>query len=140
MRSVQIAGLAAMLLASGCCLPRLSGRYCDQPQTASALPQPDRQQSTVPGREANVPDGSRLHGGRSYLAGLHERYGHAGGIATPPGELIPLPRFHPVPVHPVFEPQLDYLLPQPIEIQPAPISPAPADGIPTPAKPLASAT
>ncbi|HEX5103276.1 MAG TPA: hypothetical protein VFV87_05670 [Pirellulaceae bacterium] len=155
MRTVQLATLACLLVAGGCCLPCLSGRYCDQPPAADqpqpATKQPSALASQSPmGAEPNHlahPDKighAGLHGAGMRHAGLHDRFhalhGLAGGMATPPGELIPLPKFHPVPVHPVFEPQLDYLIPQPLELQPESASTPPAaDGLPTPATPPAKA-
>ena len=47
-------------------------------------------------------------GGHPALALHHHFAPH-----VPPGEQVPMPKFHPVPTRPVFEPQLTYLPPQP---------------------------
>jgi hypothetical protein len=79
------------------------------------------------------------HRGENRQHGRHHwPWGHPDEPGTPPGELVPLPRFHPVPVHPVFEPQYDYSQAQ--FLGPAPQQyghlPQGSTGEPTPAKPI----
>lgn len=145
-RCVPIVAITLALLAPGCCLPRLSGRYdkahdspCDEP--AGLDEKAPTKDATV---EADARPGLQP---RDRLA-LHGRpmrprrwpWSRRDAPGTPPGEVVPLPRFHPVPVRPVFEPQFDYAPPQLLlPYLPPPDLAAPADGEPTPAAPPAAA-
>ena len=78
------------------------------------------------------------------LAGGHGHGGHGrvlrrGTLSPPvpePAVAAPISRYHPLPTHPVFEPQPDYLPPLPLDHDPKPpvpgILPKPT-GEPTPA-------
>jgi hypothetical protein len=135
-------GLSLALLASGCCLPQLGGRYGDPggplapTKPLAACPPTEPPSSDKPPVHEHHRQAEGRHGlGFGLLHGRH--LGHFDGPGTPPGEVIPLPRFHPVPVRPVFEPQFDYSLPQSLEPPLAPIvMPPQAEGVPTPAKPV----
>lgn len=59
------------------------------------------------------------------------------GPGTPPGEVVPVPKFHPVPTRPVFEPLPEYPLPRSFQFRDGPHLAAPADELlPTPAQPV----
>ena len=80
------------------------------------------------------------HGLGQRLDGFGHRLGVWQGPGTPPGEVVPLPRFHPVPTRPVFEPVPEYSLPASLVRPLAPIVIAPeAEQIPTPAQPVPEA-
>lgn len=71
-------------------------------------------------------------GQHGYLAGhLHARHHHGD---LPPGEHVPLAKFHPLPTRPVFEPQPDFGMHAVGDLQV--ISAQPAEPEPTVAKPL----
>ena len=113
--------IAASLLAPGCCLPQLSGR-CQQPAVCDVPP------AQVAG-----------HGDRDgqHLRGQHGLAFVSDGPGTPPGEVVPVPKFHPVPTRPVFEPLPEYALPRSFRIRTDPHSTAPAyEPLPTPAQPV----
>jgi hypothetical protein len=112
--------IAAALLAPGCCLPQLSGR-CEQPVVCQTPPSP------VPGHGDR--DGHRPREQRGLAFGSDDR-------DTPPGEVVPVPKFHPVPTRPVFEPLPEYGLPRSLRLPDAPRHAAPTDEpLPTPAQP-----
>ena len=108
--------IAATLLAPGCCLPQLSGR-CDQPAVCQAAPAPIQDRGDRGGHH------SREHRGLGF--GPDDR-------DTPPGEVIPVPKFHPVPTRPVFEPLPEYALPRSLRLPDAPAY----EPLPTPAQPV----
>jgi hypothetical protein len=135
--SIWLALVALAPLASGCCLPELSGRC--EPAAACAVCPPaggtpgegDADYAVGHGHRAD-----RHHVGHR-LAGIGHRLGIWHGPGTPPGEVVPLPRFHPVPTRPVFEPLPEYSLPASLVRPLAPIIVAPeAEQIPTPAQPV----
>jgi hypothetical protein len=106
-RAACITVTALALLAEGCCLPPISGRY-EQPA------------AVVPAGTVSAGCGlcaeCRGGGGRcEHETLLARRDGHErrpwleDGPGTPPGQLIPVPKFHPVPTRPVFQPQPTYL-------------------------------
>ncbi len=141
-RFVQFLGLALAVLAGGCCLPQLGGRYADLPSTA-AQPLTKVAAAKEAAHAANSEQGHGGHGPRGRLGHLHPwHWSRASGPGTPSGEIVPVPRFHPVPVRPVFEPQFDYSLPQSLALPLAPIVTPPqtaqpeAEPVPTPAKPV----
>jgi hypothetical protein len=93
--------LALAVLASGCCCPPLSGRY---EQAAMPALQSEAQPSAA--AKPNSPHHDSHH--RLHLGHRFGWHGMGDGPETPPGQHVPLPKFHPVPVRPVFEPQYDY--------------------------------
>ena len=134
--SIYLAITSAML-APGCCLPQLSGR-CEQPAISQA---PSARECALGASGDGPHRGDRDHRGhhlghRGWLAGASD------GPGTPPGEVVPLPKFHPVPTHPVFEPQPEYALPRSLERPAAPPHAAPLnstplpEALPTPAQPV----
>lgn len=101
-RAACITVTALALLAAGCCLPPISGRY-EQPAAAAPA-------------GCGLCAGCQSGGGRCerepLLAGRHGEHRRPwleDGPGTPPGQLIPVPKFHPVPTRPVFQPQPTYL-------------------------------
>ena len=79
--------------------------------------------------------------GDGSLSGGHGHGGHLrrGTLPTPvpaPAVASPIPRYHPLPTHPVFEPQPDYLPPTPLDHDSKPLAPGKLPelmGEPTPA-------
>jgi hypothetical protein len=114
-RAACITMTALAMLAPGCCLPSLSGRYEQPaPQTAGL----STAHSTVQPGGCGLCAGCRHPGGgqrceREPLFAGHDREQRRpwieDGPGTPPGQLIPVPKFHPVPTRPVFQPQPTYL-------------------------------
>ena len=139
-RCVQIVAITLALLASGCCLPRLSGRYDEA--HCSPCGEPAGSEEKAPLKDVAGELDARpgfQHRDRLALHGRHIRprrwpWSRRDAPGTPPGEVVPLPRFHPVPVRPVFEPQFDYAPPQLLlpYLTPPDLA-APADDEPTPA-------
>jgi hypothetical protein len=127
-RSSQYLALTFTMLAAGCCLPPLSGRYDQRPPAAA---------NSVSCACGNQHD-RRLARHRGEHSQGRWPWGNPHDPGTPPGELVPLPKFHPVPVRPVFEPQYDYSLPQ--FLGPVPheafAPPQISTGMPTPANPI----
>lgn len=120
-------------LAGGCCLPAVSGRHEHAPAaSATSCPCANCQQGLGLGHCLRERHFGRL------LAERGLGWGGNDGPGTPPGELLPLPKFHPVPTRPVFEPLPEYALPASLEAVPesglpagstpesAPIQPTPA--------------
>ena len=110
-RSLLIIAAGACSLAAGCCCPALSGRYYE-----AGLAPPESATCDATGaagksaNEACACSPRHRHGrlGHGWLGrGRHE--------AVPSQQqydyLSPLPKFHPAPTHPVFEPQAHYLPP-----------------------------
>ncbi|MEX2176952.1 MAG: hypothetical protein WD872_21500 [Pirellulaceae bacterium] len=114
--------LSSLLLAAGCCLPALGGRYEEQSPSADQCEHARRER------------GLGLRGERN--GERHWPWNDPNRPGTPPGTTVPMPHFHPVPTRPVFEPQFDYSLPQAL----APLLVPEADGgailSPVPAKPI----
>jgi hypothetical protein len=125
-----LAVLALTVLAAGCCCPPLSGRY-EQPLID--VKQPASHERRAAGKES----GNRRHR-RHLVQGIGHRFGWHGlgdGPETPPGQHVPLPKFHPVPVRPVFEPQYDYSPPLADWSTLAPIVTPETLAVPTPSVP-----
>src|SRR5262245_38092179 len=94
--------LTLALLATGCCCPQLSGRYC---HPASDPCSPEDTSACCPDATAHHCCGHRGRGLSSLVAFLG--IGGAGVSSDQgPDYISPQPKFHPVPTHPVFEPQL----------------------------------
>lgn len=141
--SIWLALVALAPLAVGCCLPELSGR-CEPAAAARA----DGSRGSLADRDQHHRDGNHAdhHGGRHHrLDGFGHRLSVWQGPGTPPGEVVPLPQFHPVPTRPVFEPLPEYSLPASLARPLAPVVPAPdrqfdkrpdAELLPTPAQPV----
>ena len=141
-----LAGLA--MLAAGCCLPELSGRC--EPASAACVTQPraaDKREWAADHEHREGPAADH-HGIRHRLNGFGHRLGVWQGPGTPPGEVVPLPRFHPVPTRPVFEPLPEYSLPASLVRPLAPVIPAregqlgkqpEVELLPTPAQPVPEA-
>ena len=119
--------VVASLLATGCYCPMLSGRYCEvgcYPPCPMPPPTPvAANDSTSKAELACAPHRCCLLNGLFGLDGS-ARLGGGLGLAQRasqvpsqqgPDYLSPQASFHPVPTHPVFEPQLAYSPPQPIE-------------------------
>jgi hypothetical protein len=123
--------LAAAVLASGCCCPPLSGRY-EQPTGPVHL----QHANEAPPAAAKLPDPPPDHRHRPHLGHRFGWHGLGHGPETPPGQHVPSPRFHPVPVRPVFEPQYDYSLQLPHGLNLAPIVTPDSLGPPIPAQPV----
>jgi hypothetical protein len=105
----------ATLLATGCCCPQLSGRYC-HPACHPAGPPPDTAAFDANNGEACCPHGGgHCWGLRSRLAALFGIGGEGVPSQQGPDYASPQPKFHPVPTHPVFEPQFTGPPPQLIE-------------------------
>jgi hypothetical protein len=110
---LRILAVAVCLLAAGCCCPAMSGRYCEvglpAPGALTSAGGAEKSATCDPERGGHV--GGR-HAGRHGLHGLHERHGWGERGAVPSQQqydyIGPLPKFHPVPVRPVFEPQYFY--------------------------------
>jgi hypothetical protein len=115
---VPILGVAAILLAAGCCCPAVSGRYCEV-----GLPAP-RPAATAGGADKSAGCDPEKHGhpgGRhAGLHGLHLGRGRGKSGPVPSQQQYdyvgPLPKFHPAPTRPVFETQ-DFYEP-PLEAAP----------------------
>jgi hypothetical protein len=126
--------LAIAVLATGCCCPPISGRYEQPlPSKAAASHEPNSR-SAADGKSA---DSHAHHARRVHHIG--HRFGWHGlsdGPETPPGQHVPLPKFHPVPVRPVFEPQYDYSPPISTGVHLAPIVTPESLGTPTPVQPV----
>src|SRR6187399_3279804 len=112
MPSPQLSSMLAVRFFSGIVLSALAGCCCDP------ICQPG--------------DGS--------LSGHdHGRVLRRGTLPTPvpaPAVASPIPRYHPLPTHPVFEPQPDYLPPTPLDHDSKPLAPGKLPelmGEPTPA-------
>lgn len=131
---LQLALLLTLLASGCCCLPQLSGRYEQCPPAATA----SSSNAANPRACDKLRDGLLAHHGEHRQHGRrHWPWGHPDEPGTPPGELVPLPKFHPVPVRPVFEPQYDYSQAQ--FLGPMPNYghlPQASSGEPTPAKPI----
>jgi hypothetical protein len=106
-RAACITVTALALLAAGCCLPPISGRY-EQPSAVA----PGGAAPAGCGLCAGCQTGGVRCERESLLArhdGRERRPWLEDGPGTPPGQLIPVPKFHPVPTRPVFQPQPTYL-------------------------------
>ena len=133
-RLSKLATLAAAVLASGCCCPPLSGRY-EQPASDVHA----QRAVSLPPAAAKSPVAPPEHHHRLRLGHRFGWHGIGAGPETPPGQHVPLPKFHPVPVRPVFEAQYDYLPPLSQGLHLAPIvtpdsltQPIPAQPVPDP--------
>jgi hypothetical protein len=108
-RAACITVTALSLLAAGCCMPPISGRY-EQPAAVAPAGAISAGCGLCAGCQ-NPAGGGRCER-ESLLAG-HDRGQRRpwleDGPGTPPGQLIPVPKFHPVPTRPVFQPQPTYL-------------------------------
>ena len=111
--SISLLTLAS-LLATGCCCPQLSGRYCN----------PSCQPPNLADANANADAEACLDSGNSHCrrrgpfhrSVLSKWLGGFAGDGVPsqqaPEYVSPQPKFHPIPTRPAFEPQLAYLPPE----------------------------
>jgi len=142
LRYCSTAVVLACLLASGCCLPALSGR-CEQ--ACDCGPSMDVAHDGGLGMHERIHgplQGHRqAHGDGRYGGAWLHRWPDFGARRgdTPPGEAVPLPKFHPVPTRPVFEPLPEYAPPHALRAHGggefAPPDYTAPELVPTPAQP-----
>jgi hypothetical protein len=113
---LPILAIATSLLAAGCCCPAISGRYCEV-----GMPAPQQVASAggaEKGAKCDPEKGGHVGGRHAALHGLHGLHGLLGRHGWGASDRVPsqqqydyvgpLPKFHPAPVRPVFEPQFFY--------------------------------
>ena len=111
MTPAKLLTLLSVLALGGCCCP-ISGRYCQQPLPAASAP-PCNCGPTANCARCRL-GGCGGHGHPPLLAWLHGGHGGLGddddGVPSQQHDdyLSPLPKFHPVPTRPVFEPLPTY--------------------------------
>jgi hypothetical protein len=154
--SIWLALAAIAPLASGCCLPELSGRCEPASAVCGDYTRPEVARGRAASREVHQHDDrhrdnqhAHHHADRhNRLNGFGHRLGVWQGPGIPPGEVVPLPEFHPVPTRPVFEPLPEYSPPAALARPLAPVITAPdrqldkrpaAELLPTPAQPVPEA-
>ena len=144
LRTLNCCAMVLALLSGCCCLPEISGRC--RPSCVAVKPEQNMKHALSAKAEMAGTDKAVKPGhlpGYGDHAAAHRRGWPGLGIigrdgpGTPPGQVVPLPKFHPVPTRPVFEPLPEYAPPLLLSPGAEPLEPAPpAELLPTPAQPV----